>query len=413
VAGDERPRGTFDPLARFYNRHVALIWSIIVIAPWAFLALLCIAFPREVYEGFVYPNFWAPVVADAVPGSGESTNYNVVNTTYYAIWVAITMFGLYEVRKRNVLEAIPVDGRLVLSLVPLMVLGGLLRALQDSALFGEPATYMFIAPLIYVMICALAAPIIIFSIWTTYPKDRRLVLRRFIYGCAGMVVVYTLIFYLARGQMMFYFDVPVFAIFVVIGFAIYYMLSDKFHPAHSAIFSYSMVLLIYFIATTALWGSIPAWTNNYLRFDPSGATPRLLELPLITGITAVITLAYFVFGYVIKKKYTIASRLLSIENVLLVFGQMVDATATWRGIDAYGYSEKNIIPIAVVGGAGSGIALFLLKLLIVLPLIYLLDIALEKEMEGRESLRTIIKAGITILGLGPGIRDAARISMGI
>jgi len=59
------------------------------------------------------------------------------------------------------------------------------------------------------------------------------------------------------------------------------------------------------------------------------------------------------------------------------------------------------------------VVLFLLKLLIVLPLIYLLDIVLEKEMKGWEPLRTIVKAGIMILGMGPGIRDATRISMGI
>jgi uncharacterized membrane protein len=413
VDSSKKDGTAIERLAKFYARHIVPIWVIIIVAPWTVLAFLSVAFPREVYDGFVYPYFWAPIVADAVPGSGESTNYNAVNTTVYALCVVIAMLGLYEVRKRNVLEAIPVDERLVLSLLPLMILGGLLRALQDSALFGEPATYLFIAPLIYVMICAFAAPIIIFSIWTTYPKEPKLVLRRFVYGCIGMIVIYTLIFYLAPGQLMFYFDVPVFIIFVVIGFAIYYILSDRFHPAYSAIFSYSTIILIYFVATVALWGSIPAWTSNYLRFDPSGATPRLLELPLIIAITAVITLVYFAFGYLIKRKYAIASRLVSIENLLLVFGQMIDATATWRGIDAYGYAEKNVLPIALVQGAGSGVALFLLKLLIVLPLIYLLDIVLEKEMKGRESLRTIVKAGIMILGMGPGIRDATRISMGI
>lgn len=410
---DEKPRGIFDALGAFYTNHLILIWSVVVIAPWAILALLCATFPKEVYDGFVYRYLWAPIVADAVPGSGESTNYNVVNTTFYAIWVVITMLGLYEVRKRNVLEAIPVDERFVLALLPLVVLGGVLRALQDSALFGEPATYLFIAPLIYPMLCIFAAPMIIYSIWTSYPKERSGSLKRFSYGCIALFIIYILALLIAPDQMMLYPGWPVAIIIIVACAFLFHLLSQKYHVAYSAMFSYGLMLLLFFLSIAAFWGSVGRWTDSYLRFDPSGATPRPMELVIIPGITAGITALYVVSAYLIKKKYPSSSRILSIENTLLVFGQMIDATATWRGIDAYGYSEKNVIPIAVVGGAGSGIALFALKLLIVIPLIYLLDIALEKEMRGRESLRTIIKAGIMILGMGPGIRDTSRIAMGI
>jgi len=397
----------------FYSRYIIFIWGVILIAPWAVLAAGSFVFPDVVYDGFVYPYFVAPIVADAVPGSGESTNYNPVNTAVYATYIAITMLGLYEISKRKVIEAVPVDERLIISLLPLILLGGLLRALQDSALFAEPLTYLFIAPVIYLVLCAIACVIIIFSIWTSYPGREKERITRFLLGCAGIGGAYLLVIFLIPGQMMFCFDIEIAILFIISGAGVYLMLIRWFHPAYSAIFSYGLMFLLYFAGISLYWGSIERWTNNYLRFNPSGPVPRPFEFPLILGITLLITLTYYIAGLIIKKRYPAAGTILSPENILLVFGQMIDGIATWRGVDVYGYSEKNVLPIAVVGLGGSGVSLILMKLLIVLPLIYLLDILLQKEMKGREPLRTIIKGGIMILGMGPGIRDATRIAMGV
>lgn len=398
---------------RVYLRHIRAIWAGVVLLPWGLLALLSVLFPHEVYDGFIYPYLWAPVVADAVPGSGESTNYNPVNTTIYAVWVAITMVGLYEVRRRGVLEAFPIDMRLVISILPLMVLGGVLRALQDSALFGEPTTYILIAPLIYLTVSMVAACIIIYSIWTSYPGEGRTRTLRFAAGCAAMLLVYALFLWFAPGQMLYAPGPLEFAAFTLLGLLLYLSLSARWSPAHTAILSYSLILLLFFIYVGLHWPGVPQWYANFLRFTPAGASPRPAELLVIPGVCTLIVLGFVSSTWLFGRWSPTASRVLTLENILLVTGQMLDATASWRGIDAYGYSEKNVLPILVTQGGMSPLVLFALKLFIVLPLIYLLDIALEKEFRGREELRLIIKMAVMLLGLAPGVRDMARIAMGV
>jgi uncharacterized membrane protein len=93
------------------------------------------------------------------------TGYNIVNTLTYAIILIIAVFVILWVLKR--LE-IRLDRRLWYSLVPFVVLGGVLRALEDINFFDFLGAwhYVFVTPLIYVLVFAIAFACILLTKYT-------------------------------------------------------------------------------------------------------------------------------------------------------------------------------------------------------------------------------------------------------
>jgi uncharacterized membrane protein len=57
--------------------------------------------------------------------------------------------------------------------------------------------------------------------------------------------------------------------------------------------------------------------------------------------------------------------------------------------------------------------MFPLKFVVVAVVIYYLDVEFGPEMAKRPQLFGLVKLCIAVLGLGPGIRDALRTSMGV
>ncbi|HLD85554.1 MAG TPA: DUF63 family protein [archaeon] len=85
------------------------------------------------------------------------TGYNIYNTAVYAVLLIISAVIVYKIlRKMNV----QIDNKFLLGVFPFVVLGGLLRALQDAKTFD---TVLLITPLIYVSIFAFAFVSLIIS----------------------------------------------------------------------------------------------------------------------------------------------------------------------------------------------------------------------------------------------------------
>lgn len=100
---------------------------------------------------------------------------------------------------------------------------------------------------------------------------------------------------------------------------------------------------------------------------------------------------------------------LSTQNAGVLVAHMLDASATYVAM-GLGYWEQHPLPALLIGTFGPG-AMFLLKIAVVLPILLVLDryMADKKDKE----MRTWLKIVILILGLAPGVRDAARIAMGV
>ncbi len=79
----------------------------------------------------------------------QGTGYNIVNTLTYAILLIAAVFATYRLLKKM---KIAIDNKFILGVLPYVILGGLLRALEDAASYG----IWFKTPIIYIVIFIVA-----------------------------------------------------------------------------------------------------------------------------------------------------------------------------------------------------------------------------------------------------------------
>ena len=92
---------------------------------------------------------------------------------------------------------------------------------------------------------------------------------------------------------------------------------------------------------------------------------------------------------------------------LLIFGHMLDASATSFGIDLHemAYVEQHVVGSALIDATGTAFSMFGLKLVVVIPAIYILEMY---RKEGNKALWHLIILAMIMVGMAPGIRDMVR-----
>ncbi len=103
-------------------------------------------------------------------------------------------------------------------------------------------------------------------------------------------------------------------------------------------------------------------------------------------------------------------------NISILFAHLMDASSTFVGMDWLGYYEKHVVPTFFIDFAGKftdhpAIVMYPLKLLVFIPVFYMLDNEFEKENE--EKMIPLVKLVILVLGLSPAVRNTLRILMGV
>lgn len=103
-------------------------------------------------------------------------------------------------------------------------------------------------------------------------------------------------------------------------------------------------------------------------------------------------------------------------NISLLFAHLLDASSTFVGMDWLGYYEKHVAPTFFINLAGNYIAhpslvMYPLKLLVFIPVLYMLDCKFDTEKE--KKLIALMKLAILVLGLSPATRNTLRILMGV
>jgi uncharacterized membrane protein len=88
-------------------------------------------------------------------------------------------------------------------------------------------------------------------------------------------------------------------------------------------------------------------------------------------------------------------------NLLIVGAHLLDASATFVGVDFLGFGEQHVLPSTLINYFGTAFVMFPLKLVVLLPALYVID----KDLKGDETARRFIKFAVLVLGLGPAIRD--------
>lgn len=103
-------------------------------------------------------------------------------------------------------------------------------------------------------------------------------------------------------------------------------------------------------------------------------------------------------------------------NISILFAHLLDASSTYVGMDWLGYYEKHVVPTFFIDIAGNftdnpALVMYPLKLLVFIPVFYLLDSQLDDEKD--KKLLPLMKLVILVLGLSPAVRNTLRIMMGV
>lgn len=153
----------------------ARAWVAVAVTALVALVVGTLAFPRQVYDGFLWRYFWGPVVADGtgstcaqridgrtvldgdcMTGIVAEPGYTTVSTVSYAIVLVFALVGVVFLLRRL---DIGTGQGFFFALFPFMLFGGALRTVEDASVAllrttGEPAiafplSGLFISPFIY------------------------------------------------------------------------------------------------------------------------------------------------------------------------------------------------------------------------------------------------------------------------
>ncbi|MBP1910847.1 DUF63 family protein [Thermococcus stetteri] len=103
------------------------------------------------------------------------------------------------------------------------------------------------------------------------------------------------------------------------------------------------------------------------------------------------------FIWALTKKFKLIA-----DNSVLFYTHFYDATTTFVGIQFFGFWEQHVLARKLIDLTGTPAVMYLEKLLVLIPVVYILD----RMMEGEDpELMNFVKLAIFILGFGPGTRN--------
>lgn len=371
-----------------YQEHKALFWSVILIGIPAFLFIGSLLFPEVIWDSFLWRYIWGPVVADS---RGEAVNditsgYNIVNTVVYAITLLVALLGILEIFKRY---NINMDRTLILSLVPWVILGGTLRSLEDAYFFTQSISPFFISPVIYFTLGVSAIFVLVLDV-SLFPLEKQP-----LYVKAILMVPPVLIsLYLSPANRLIIFVIVICTLVLMYLYCAY-----KKHPYPLLTCYGTSVLLFTFFFIT----------NHLITMEGT----RSMEIFVIMLLTSVSTITILFISKLMSSRYSSMKVFLVALNPLIIFSHMLDASATYRGISAYGYTEKHVLPALAIDIIGTPLVMYPLKIAVVFLVVFSLDIWFREEMDEMPDVKNLIILVIIILGIAPGIRNMLRISMGV
>jgi len=258
--------------------------------------------------------------------------YNAVETLTYALILIVAVYFIYRWFKKS---GFPLDGPFVMATLPYIILGGVLRVIQDSRMIQSDLQFLIVTPLIYFVIFFYTVTILVIS---HYLEKQGL--------CKNYLKIY----------------------------------------AGVGIFSVFCVALVLF-----------AWGMTHTRID-------LFVLAVIPLMATVATLLVFAcMRYVLRWQYVTDPL-----YITLLFGQLLDASATSFGIDLHPsvqYIEQHVVGSALIEWTGTAFVMFPLKLVVLFPAIYIMEMY---RKEANPAFWHLVLLAMIVVGLAPGIRDMTR-----
>ncbi|MDY6931165.1 MAG: DUF63 family protein [Halobacteriota archaeon] len=184
--------------------------------------------------------------------------------------------------------------------------------------------------------------------------------------------------------------------------------------------------LLFFICISALLASLLLFRRGVIRdyiplFSLTGVVLIILSLgillqtgdiefvwvpPVVIGIALSISTALYLIGRSLDIIY-----LTSPVNFLVLSAQLIDASSSYIGIGRLGYIGKHVLENFLIELTGSAAVMFPLKLSVMIPTLYILDTFFSEEED--TDLKNILLLAVLMLGIGPGIRNTLRMTLGV
>jgi uncharacterized membrane protein len=264
--------------------------------------------------------------------------YNVVDTLTYAIILVLGVYLLYRWMSQSTWLSdigFKIDASFILATLPYVVLGGVLRVVQDTGMITGDFQFLLVTPLIYFVLFFFTIAMLFLSRYLTLQG-------------------------LTKSFLTFYAFAGIVGVFVV-----------------------SLVLL--------------AWGINHTHID-------LLVLATIPMMALTATLLVWAFmRYVLSWKYVTDPL-----YIVLIFGQLLDASATSYGIDLHPsvqYVEQHVVGSGLINLTGTAFVMYPLKLVVLFPAIYVMQLY---RKEANPAFWHLVLLAMIVVGLAPGIRDMIR-----
>jgi uncharacterized membrane protein len=264
--------------------------------------------------------------------------YNIVDTLTYALILVTGVYLLYRWLSSSTWLAdigFKIDTEFILATLPYIVLGGVVRVIEDTGMITGDFKYLLITPLIYFVLFFYTIGILFLSRYLTLQG-------------------------LTKKFLTFYFWAGVMSVFVT-----------------------SLILV--------------AWSTTHHGVDLYVLTVILLMAVTATG------LVWSFMRYVCKWEY-IRDPL----YITLLFGQLLDASATSFGIDlhpALQYMEEHVVGSGLIHLTGTAFVMYPLKLLVLFPAIYVMQLY---RKEANPAFWHLVLLAMIVVGFAPGIRDMVR-----
>ena len=401
--------------------------------PWVALVLVLAIMVVPAVNDFWSTYFVDPIMADSKGEAGAK--YNIYNTVIYGLIFFFLFLVVQELLEDLKIE---VDERFVIASVPLLILGGTSRVLEDADVFEPPIQYLFISPLIYGIITLYALLTFSLAVWLSKSDLPSLTKGQGLVAFA--IGGYGLWWYFVPGDWLHPSSWSLIVLAVSALTAEFYRGQPLRDP--KLFFGITTSLLVILTLLTLaqapinnpeiLWNTLLisgflTFTIGYFAWFIANRgipNPMFLLLAILMGYNShlalsgtVVLMAYFGVGLSLGcslafplRTWAPAAILLNPLYLILYFGHFFDGSATFLGIEEYGYTEKHVLPTGFINYFGTAAIMLPLKFLVVTGVIAALESEESKEQE--QQMVNLLLLFLLTLGLAPGTRDVLRIMFG-
>ena len=370
--------------------------------------------PTLFYDQWIWKYYWGPVVADA---SGHSVSYHgvVANEGYtilseitYGVILVCALYGLYKLLKK--LE-IKIDWYFCLALFPYILFGPVTRVLEDTNYFAEPAVYWFISPLIYFQTTLY---VLIFLFLGYYLQKKEFTRRKTLFILLSVFVLidvfYTIIWALGIHYGASIIEPGIFYVLSILACLpfLYRLIKKQTITVNTVIFSGGLLVVLPCFFLIGRWMTGDQWSVSYGTY--------FNVFLLVIGLVALIVFLVYLIAWIYRKHDTMEAYKEPL-NLSMLAGHLIDGITSYVSI----YDPLSMgLPSYIEKHPASNSLMELwpplfpiVKFLLIIMVIYVFDIAYKKELVKYSRLVNLLKIGIFILGVSPGLRDLLRVTMGV